>query len=302
MTEQKIDLKSWLLLILLSFIWGGSFFFMGIAVKELPALLIVFARVGIAALILIPIHLVTQGSLPRDRKTWVACGGMALLNNILPFTAIAWGVHYIDSGLASVVNATTPMFAALFMAMFQLERLILRKAIALALGLVGVIILKGGNFGDLSLQSLGIFAVTFASCCYGLSVAWSKTRLMGIPPMTTATCQLTVSAIVMGILAFGFSTPSLYFAASAATWAALIAIATLSTVVAYLIFFRLINSNGPSFTSLVTMLVPVSAVFLGITFLREPFGVNEIIGAAIIGLALVMIDGRALKRFQLSAA
>ena len=298
MMEQKIDGQSWLMLGLLSLIWGGSFFFVGIAVHDLPALLIVFARVGIAALILIPIHLLTQGPLPRDLKTWVACGGMAVLNNILPFTAISWGQHYIGSGLAAVINATTPIFAALFMALFQLERLILRKAVALALGLVGVIILKGGNFGDLGLQTLGILAVTFASSCYGLSTPWSKTRLMGIAPMTTATCQLTVSAIVMGILAFSLSTPALYFSASVSTWAALIAIATLSTVVAYLIFFRLINSNGPSFTSLVTMLVPVSAVLLGITFLHEPFGVTEIIGAAIIGLALVMIDGRALKWFM----
>ena len=302
MIDQKISTQSWVMLGLLSLIWGGSFFFVGVAVQDLPALLIVFARVGIAALILIPIHVITQGALPRDLKTWVACGGMAVLNNILPFTAISWGQHYIGSGLAAVINATTPMFGALFMAVFGLERLSLRKGIALALGLVGVIILKGGSFGDLSVQSLGILAVAFASTCYGLSTPWSKTRLVGIPPMTTATCQLTVSAVVMGLLAFGFSTPSLYFSASGSTWAALIAIASLSTAVAYLIFFKLINTAGPSFTVLVTMLVPISAVFLGVAFLHETFSAHEFVGGTIIILALIIIDGRALKRFGLKLA
>ncbi len=295
MTEAKIDSKSWGLLFLLSLIWGGSFFFVGIAVHDLPALLIVFARVGLAALILIPVHLFSQGPLPRDLKTWVACGGMAVLNNILPFTAIAWGQHYIGSGLAAVINATTPMFGAVFMAAFGLEGLSLRKGIALLLGLVGVIILQGGNFGDLGMQSLGIFAVAFASCCYGLSTPWSKAMLVGIPAMTTATCQLTVSAVVMGILAFGFSTPALYFSASSSTWAALVAIATLSTAVAYLIFFKLINTAGPSFTVLVTMLVPISAVILGVAVLHETLSVNQFIGGIIIILALAIIDGRALR-------
>ena len=131
MNEQKIDTQSWAMLGLLSLIWGGSFMFVGIAVKELPALLIVFARVGLAALILIPVHLMVQGRLPRDAKTWVACGGMSILNNVLPFTAISWGQHYIGSGLASVINATTPMFAGLFMALFGLEALTSRKSIAL---------------------------------------------------------------------------------------------------------------------------------------------------------------------------
>ena len=300
MAEQKIATQSWIMLGLLSLIWGASFFFVGVAVHDLPALLIVFARVGLAALILIPIHLITQGPLPRDLKTWVACGGMAVLNNILPFTAISWGQHYIGSGLAAVINATTPMFGALFMAVFGLESLSLRKGIALALGLLGVIILKGGNFGDLSVQSLGILAVAFASTCYGLSTPWSKTRLVGIPPMTTATCQLTVSGVVMGILAFGFSTPSLYFSASGSTWAALIAIASLSTALAYLIFFKLINIAGPSFTVLVTMLVPISAVLMGVAFLHETLGAKDLLGAAIVISALIIIDGRALQLFRFS--
>jgi len=301
-TDTAIDGQSWALLVLLSVIWGGSFMFVGIAVKELPALLIVFARVGLAALILIPVHLLVQGRLPRDLKSWVACGGMSILNNVLPFTAISWGQHYIGSGLASVINATTPMFAGLFMALFGLEALTLRKGLALVLGMVGVVVLKGGNFGDLGAQSLGIFAVAFASLCYGISTVWSKKWLGGLAPLTIATCQLTVSGAVMGVLAFAFAEPSQYFRVSSATWQALLAIAVLSTAVAYLIFFRIIQRAGPSFVALVTMLVPLSAILLGIAVLGESLSSKELLGAAIILLALVIIDGRALKKFGLAMA
>jgi drug/metabolite transporter (DMT)-like permease len=300
MAEQKIDAKSWAMLFVLAMIWGGSFMFVAVAVKELPALLIVLARVGIAALILIPVHLIFQGPLPRDRKTWVACGGMSILNNVLPFTAIAWGQHAITGGLASVINATTPMFGAIFMVLFALEAITTRKALALGLGFVGVIVLKGANFGDLGPQSLGIIAVIFASACYGLSSVWSKKYLMGIPPMTTATCQLITSSSVMAILVLLFSDVKLYAAASFNTWAALLTLAALSTSIAYLIFFRIIQRAGASFVILVTMLVPLSAILLGFLVLGETLSIHEVIGAAIILGALVIIDGRALKKLGIS--
>ncbi len=302
MTEQKIDTQSWLMLAVLSLIWGGSFFFVGVAVKELPTLLIVFARVGLAALILFPIHLLLIGALPRDLKTWIACGGMSILNNVLPFTAIAWGQHSIASGLASVINATTPMFAALFMALFSLEAIVPRKALALVLGMVGVVVLKGGHFGDLGPQSQGIFAVIFASACYGLSTSWSKVRLQGIAPLTIATCQLIVSALVMAVLSLLFSDVRLYAGITWPTIAALLMIASLSTAVAYLIFFGIIARAGPSFVTLVTMLVPVTAILLGILLLGESLTANQLIGAAIIGVALVVIDGRVLKIFRVNPA
>ena len=302
MTETKPNANDWALLLLLSMIWGGSFMFVGVAVKELPALLIVFARVGLAALILIPVHLIVQGPLPRDGKTWFAAGGMSVLNNVLPFTAIAWGQHYLGSGMASVINATTPMFAVIFMALFGLEALILRKVLALGLGLVGVLVLKGGGFGDLGPQSLGILAVSFASMCYGLTTVWAKKFLVGISQITTATCQLIVSGSIMAVLAFGFSEPALYVKASWQTWEALIAIAALSTAVAYIIFFRIIAKAGPSFVALVTMLVPLSAIVLGIVVLQESLSLHEFIGAAIIIAALAIIDGRVLRLFQVKRA
>ncbi len=298
--EYKIDTQAWLMLAGLALIWGGSFMFVGIAVKELPALLIVFARLGIAAAILLPLHWIFQGALPRDSKTWLVCAGMSILNNVLPFTAISWGQHYISGGLASVINATTPMFGAAFMALFALEKLTLRKGLALALGFIGVALLKQGKFGDLGAQSLGILAVVFASACYGLSSVWAKKYLMVIAPMTIATCQLLSSAAMMLVLVFTFSTPSLYLRASPQTWVALFGLAALSTSIAYLIFFRINKRSGPSFVVLVTMLVPVSAILLGYVVLNEHLSLNELLGALIILCALLIIDGRMLKKLRLA--
>ena len=294
MVETKTQ-TSWMLLIALAAIWGGSFMFVGVAVKDLPALLIVLARVLIAALVLLPVHFLIQGRLPTELRTWVACGGMAIMNNVIPFTLISWGQHHIASGLASVINATTPMFAAAFLALFGMDTIGPRKIIALVIGLIGVVVLQGGEFGDLGLQKLGILAVLIASSFYGLSAPWSKKMLVGIPPITTATCQLLISSTIMAVIVFVFADITQYRQASPQTWAALTALAVISTAVAYLLFFRIIERSGPAFVSLVTMLVPVSAIGLGYAFLNEKLTMHEIAGTLIIGAALFIIDGRVLK-------
>lgn len=286
------DAQSWALLLLLSLIWGGSFLFVGIAIKELPPLLIVLARVAMAAAILMPIHLLLQGPLPRDARTWISCGGMSVMNNVLPFTAIAWGQQYIESGLASVINATTPMFAVASLAIFGLEPMTPRKIFGIIVGIAGVVVLQGADFNNLGPQMLGILAVVFASVCYGFSSPWSKTRLMSIPPLTTATCQLSISTVIMAVIVMLFAEPARYATASTQTWIALALLAALSTSCAYLLFFRIIQRTGPAFVSLVTMVIPISAIALGYIFLGERLDVHEFIGAGIIGLALLIIDGR----------
>jgi drug/metabolite transporter (DMT)-like permease len=289
------DAQSWALLVVLAAIWGGSFMFIGVAVKELPSLLIVLARVSMAAAILLPIHLIVIGKLPSNRKSWVACAGMSIMNNVIPFTLITWGQHHIASGLASVINATTPMFAAMFMALAAYEAITLRKSIALLVGVAGVVILQGADFSNLGDQSLGILAVIVAAAFYGLSAPWSKKMLVGIPPLTIATCQLLISSVIMAAIVLPTQDIGLYAKASIQTWAALVALAALATSLAYLLFFRIIARAGASFVSLVTMLVPVSAIGLGYLFLNETLSTHEIIGALVIGLSLVIIDGRALR-------
>ncbi len=301
-SSHTADGKSWGMLLLLSLIWGGSFLFIAIAVKELAALQVVLARVVIAAAVLVPVHVMVQGALPHDKKTWIAAGGMSIMNNIIPFTLITWGQHFITGGLASVVNATTPMFAAVFMALAGMEAITPRKAIALVIGLIGVAVLQGINFSGLSAQSLGILAVALASAFYGLSAPWSKKMLTGIPPITTATCQLMISSVLMSCIVLMFGDIGQLTRVSTTTWMALIGLAVLSTSIAYLLFFGIIQRAGPSFVSLVTMIIPVSAILLGYFVIGEKLKLLDIVGASIIGVALVIIDGRLLKRFGLITA
>jgi drug/metabolite transporter (DMT)-like permease len=296
-TSHTADAKSWGMLLLLSLIWGGSFLFIAIAVKELAALEIVLARVAMAAAFIIPVHLLWLGKLPFERRVWIAAGGMSVMNNVIPFTLITWGQHFITGGLASVVNATTPMFAAIFMAIAGYEAFTGRKAIALVIGLIGVAVLKGIGFDSLNAQSLGILAVAMASASYGLSATWSKKMLVGIPPLTTATCQLLISAVLMTVIVVLFGDVTQYASVSTSTWVALVGLAVVSTSFAYLLFFRIIERAGPSFVSLVTMIIPASAILLGYFVIGEKLTRQDFIGTAIIGVALIVIDGRLLKRF-----
>ena len=293
-THSEMNLHDWGLLVFLSVLWGGSFLFIGIAVKELPPLVIVLARVAIASAVLLPIHLLRLGALPRDIRSWITFAGMSLLNNVIPFTLIVTGQTMIASGLASVINATTPLFGAAILAVAGEEPLIPRKAIGLAAGIAGVAVLRGTGANVLGGQTLGLVLCLAAAASYGLSGLWAKRRLKGIAPLTTATGQLLVSTAVMAILVAVFDNPSTLFAASIETWAAILGLAVLATALAYIVFFRIIESSGPANVLLVTMLIPVSAILMGHFVLGEELSLREIVGALIICAALAIIDGRAL--------
>ena len=296
--STHMSFRDWGLLLFLSFMWGGSFLFVGIAVRDLPPLVIVMARVSIAAAALLPFHLVMIGGLPRDRRSWINFAGMALLNNIIPFTLIVTGQTMIASGLASVINATAPLFGAAFLALAGDERLVPRKLAGLVTGLIGVGVLKGTALLDSDGQSLGILLCLGAAASYGLSSLWAKRRLSGIAPLTLATGQLVCSSLVMTILAFAFDRPSALLTASFESWMALLALALLATSFAYIVFFRIIARAGPANVLLVTMLIPVSAIMMGYVVLHETLEPREIIGALIIIGALVIIDGRVFRKLR----
>lgn len=297
---HSITLRDWGLLVFLSLLWGGSFLFNGMAVRELTPLVIVLARVAIAAAVLVPVHLVMVGRLPGGKQSWIAFSGMALLNNVIPFTLIVSGQAMIASGLASVINATTPMFSAVILAAAGDERLVPRKALALLAGLAGVAVLKGADVLALGGQGLGIMLCLGAAASYGLSSLWAKRRLMGIAPLTMATGQLICSTAIMAILAFAFDEPSRLLTASAYGWAAVLGLALLATALAYIVFFRILAASGAANVMLVTMLIPVSAILLGHFVLGEELLPREILGALVIGGALLIFDGRALAALRRS--
>jgi drug/metabolite transporter (DMT)-like permease len=296
-----MDERDWALLVLLSILWGGSFFFNGVAIRELPPLTIVLARVSIATVLLLPALWVqgTSGArLPAKAAGWMPFLVMGLLNNIIPFSLIVCGQTLIASGTASVLNATTPLFTVLVMAAAGDERLAVRRVVGVVAGLGGVIILHGEGLEFTGGETLGMLLCLGAALSYGFSGLWGRRKLSGIPPLTSATCQLISSSVVMLALAGVIERPWLLPAPSLPTWLALLGTAALSTALAYVVFFQILVRSGASNVMLVTLLIPATAILLGHFALGEPLAAREVVGACVIGGALLIVDGRALQVFR----
>ena len=297
-TEAKIDRQDWSLLVLLSVLWGGSFFFVGVAVKEMTPLTIVLARVTFAAALLVPVMWAYGAKLPSSLNRWMPFFFMGLFNNVIPFALIVIAQTQITSGLASVLNATTPLFTVLVMAAFGDEALIGRRVVGVVLGLIGVVILRGRGADFSGGQTLGIVLCLGAALSYGFAGLWGRRKLSGVPPLTSATCQLLCSSLVMVVLAGAIEWPWGLPMPSVATWVSLLGLAALSTALAYVVCFQILVRSGATTVMLVTLLIPVSAILLGHFVLAEPLKGREILGALVIGSALLIIDGRVLGLFK----
>jgi drug/metabolite transporter (DMT)-like permease len=220
---------------------------------------------------------------------------MALVNNVIPFSLIVMAQTYLPSGTASVLIATTPVFTMLVAAAFGAEKLIFRRVAGVLLGLLGVVVLKGYDFDITSRQSIGIVLCLGAALCYGFSALWATRKLAGSPPIGAATFQLISSSVIMFVLSGVIDRPWQIQMPGLATWLAILGLASLSTALAFIVFFQIVVRSGASNVMLVTLLVPVSAILLGYFFLDERIEVREIVGALMIGSALLVMDGRVLR-------
>jgi drug/metabolite transporter (DMT)-like permease len=293
--DNQIDARDWSLLALLSVLWGGSFFFNGVVLRELPPLTLVLLRVAIAAIILLPLLWVYRIRFPADLSGWKPFFVIALLNNVLPFCLIVVGQTYIPSGLASILNATTPLFTVLVMAAAGDEKLHLRRVAGVVTGLIGVIILHGEGLGFQSGEGIGILLCLTAAFAYGLSALYARRKLSDSPPLATATFQMLASSLMMTMIAAVFERPWQLPMPGVTTWLAIMGLAALSTALAYVVFFQILRRSGSTNVTLVTLLIPVSAILLGYLVLGERVSLREIIGALVIGSALLLIDGRVFK-------
>jgi drug/metabolite transporter (DMT)-like permease len=297
-SDQRIDARDWSLLGVLSVLWGGSFFFTGVSLQELPPLTVVFLRVALAAIILLPALWVYRTRFPESLSGWKPFFALALLNNVLPFSLIVVGQTYIPSGLASVLNATTPLFTVLVMAAAGDEKLYARRVAGVIVGLIGVIVLHGQSLDFEAGQSVGILLCLAAAFFYGLAALYARRKLLDSPPLATAAFQLTASSLVMAVVAAAVERPWQLLLPSAATWLAIVGSAALSTALAYIIFFRILRRAGSTNVMLVTLLIPVTAILLGYLVLGETISLREIVGAVVIGSALLIIDGRMSRLFR----
>lgn len=300
-TDNRIDARDWSLLVVLSILWGGSFFFNGAALRELPPLMLVFLRVALGAAMLLPLLRMQGIALPRGVAGWRAFFAIGLLNNVVPFSLIVIGQTFIPSGLASILNATTPLFAVIVMAVAGEETLRIRRVTGVALGLVGVIILRGWSVEARTGQGLGIALCLGGALSYGLAALAARRLLKDSPPLGTAAFQLMASTVMMAIVAAAIEQPWRLPTPGVATWLAVLGLAGLSTALAYIVFFQILRRSGATNVMLVTLLIPVTAILLGWLVLDEPISVREIAGAVVIGSALLVIDGRALRLPRLAA-
>ncbi len=297
----------WAMLLTLSVLWGGSFFFVGVAIKELPPFTIVVARVAVAAAALFAITKLLRVRLPTDGPTWVAFFGMGLLNNAIPFSLIVWGQSHIASGAASILNATTPLFTVLVAhVLTEDERLTRGRALGVLLGLGGVALLVGGaahrspalDEPRVTLAGVTILAhlaVLGAALSYAFaSVYGRRFRRMGVTPLATATGQVCASSLILLPVALLVDRPWTLPVPAAGTAGALLGLAVFSTVLAYVLYFRILSTAGATHLVLVTFLIPVSAILLGVSFLGETLETMHVAGMALIGLGLAAIDGRPL--------
>ena len=287
--------KEWLLLVILSVLWGGSFFFIKIALVDLLPLTIVLGRVSLAAIVLIAFVYLRGQNLPNSPRLWRSFFVMGALNTLIPFSLIVWGETQISSSLASVLNATTPVFTILLAHLLTREEpLTFNRTIGIIFSFCGVVVLVGSDVSQgTQLQGLGQLAVMGATFCYGCASIYGR-RFREIPAAVTAAGTLCGATVMMLPLTFVLEKPWT-LNPSAATWGALFALGVFNTAIAYLIYFHLLAVAGATNTSLVTFLIPISALFLGVFILHEQLHWNTLVGTILIFIGLAAIDGRLLK-------
>lgn len=293
--NAQMTLREWVMLLCLSLLWGGSFFVVEIALRELPPFTIVWLRVSLAAVALWSYALLTgrcQRFSPRLMLMFLLLG---LLNNAIPFSLIVWAQSYITSGLAAIINATAPLFGVIVAAMLLPdEKISLLKLIGVAFGIAGVSFLIGPSaLSGLGEQLLAQCASLGAALSYALAAVYARRfKKENLPPSMIAAGQATAAGILLLPVVLWYDQPWQSSPPGMQTWLAIAAYAIPCTAVAYILYFRILSSAGATNILLVTFLAPISAIILGAMFLEEQILWIHWLGMGLIGIGLSFIDGR----------
>ncbi|MEM8799750.1 MAG: DMT family transporter [Pseudomonadota bacterium] len=300
--NTEMGTAEWAKLAFLSLLWGGSFFFIEIALAGFPPLTLVALRVGFAALGLWIFVFATRRPLPRSVRFWAAIGFSAILNNALPFSLMSWGQTQVGASLASILNATTPIFTVLVAGIFlKDEPLSARRLIGVLVGALGVAVvigptaILGARMDWMSL--LGQLAFLGGTLSYATASVYSRRfGRMGIDPIVAATGQLSAAVLIMVPVSLIFERPLSLPLPGIDAWLAVLGLALLSTALAFILYFQLLAKAGATNVILVTFLIPVSAISLGILLLGEHLSGHQVGGMVIIAAGLFIVDGRLVRR------
>lgn len=295
--NRQMTMLEWSLITVLALIWGGAFFFTEVALVELRPFTLVLGRVGFAAIALWVVVYISGHKMPSSLAKWRAFFIMGGLNNLIPFSLIVWGQTEIGGSLASILNATTPIFAVIIAHFLTAdEKITSNRVIGTLAGILGVAVMIGPTALDgASGTLLAQLAILGAAISYSFAGVFGR-RFSDTPPLVTAAGQVTASTVLLFPITMVVDKPWTLPMLGAATWGAVFGIAILCTSLAYIIYFRVLRTAGATNLMVVTLLVPVSAIWLGAVFLGESLSHSQIIGMFLIGAGLLAIDGRVFGR------
>jgi drug/metabolite transporter (DMT)-like permease len=295
----------WGIIMLLSLLWGGAFFMIELGLRGFPPNTLVFLRMALAVPPMLLFLRIMGHRMPRDGKSWGQLFILGAINAALPFILFFWGQTHIESGLASILNATTPLWGVVTAHFLTRDEKATPARIAgVLLGLAGIIVMVGTDaLGGLSGSVLAQLACLAATLLYALAAVYGRTLSQSaMTPLVVATGQVVTAALIMLPVMLIADQPWTLPAAGWDAWAGAIGLAIPSTAIAYFFYFRLIDSAGASNAMLVAFIMPVIAVILGVVALGETVEVKELAGAALIALGLLSIDGRLLPKTNASAS
>jgi drug/metabolite transporter (DMT)-like permease len=296
--------KALLALLALGVIWGASFLFIKVIVDETSPLEVTEGRLFFGALTVGVVMVMRKTPVRRPPSLWFKVAVWALVGIVIPFILIAWAEEHIDSGTASVLNSSMPLFTVLFAAIFLIEEQLTPARVAgLGIGFVGVIVLTSGDVYDLRDSTvLSQLAVVGAAACYGAGAVYARSLLKEVDPVGLTGGQLVLGTLlVLPIMLVVRGTPD--YSLSVEAWLSLLALGVLGTGIAIIIYLWLVDNVGSVRSSLVTYIIPVVGLFLGWAVLDESIGVNTVLGCALIiaGVAAVM-RGQAPSSQRLAVA
>ena len=278
-------------------LWGSGFLLIKIALEGMSPIQIVLGRLLAAAVAMLVIVAYRKEALPRRLTPWAHLTVMAVVTNIAPYFLFAWAEQHISSGLAGVLNATTPLFTLVFAVSTHTERLTVPRVFGLALGFLGVVVLAAPwRDGGVGSSLLGVGASLLASACYATSYVYARRFLSArqFSPLVLSTGHMVAGAVLLGILAPGVALQHMALTTSVVT--SVIVLGVIGTGIAYVLNYRLIADEGATAASTVTYLLPIVAVLLGLAVLSEPVGWNLAVGALIVLVGVALSEGRLSRR------
>ncbi|MGC1467856.1 MAG: EamA family transporter [Sphingorhabdus sp.] len=300
-STPKLDSTGWLLIAILSILWGGAFFLIEVGLRSYPPITLVFMRLVLAVPPMwIAMRLMGE-RLPTEPRIWGLLAIVGALNCALPFILFFWGQQYLDSGYASILNATTPLWGVITAHFLTSdEKATPARIIGVLVGMAGIVVMVGpeamkGLSNNLLAQLACIVSTIFYSFAAIYGRRLSQTELT---PMAVATGQTMMAALMMVPIVAVMDQPWTMAMPGLDSTLAGVTLAIFSTALAYTLYFRLIDRSGASNAQLVAFLMPILAVILGIAFLGESLSGGQIAGAGLIAVGLAILDGRLVARFQ----